>query len=392
MTITFYSNFINHHQVPVADELYKILGSKYSFVSTMPLPQSFKDNGYPDYSEKPYLVNAYINKENQQKALELGLSSDIVIIGSASDIYIKERLKSNKLTFRYSERWFKTIGFHLLSPKLWFIWYKYHTKYRNKKLYMLCSSAYTVNDVSKIMAYPDKCYKWGYFPEVKPLDIDKILENKRNDCFKLLWVSRWIDWKHPELPIKLAYILKRKGYNFHIKMAGVGPLQDKMRNLCKSLDVEDQITLLGSMSNNKIIDLMKESNAFLFTSDRNEGWGAVLNEAMSNGCTVVASHMIGSVPYLIQNNINGLIFESENLTSLTIQVEKLLNNSILCEYLAKEAYKTLSNIWSPRNAAKSLLELSESLLLGEQPIIKDGPCSKAIKTIENEIISSISQS
>ncbi len=34
--------------------------------------------------------------------------------------------------------------------------------------------------------------------------------------------------------------------------------------------------------------------------------GAVANEAMANGCVVVGSHEIGSIPYLIQDLSNGL--------------------------------------------------------------------------------------
>lgn len=30
MTITFYTNFINHHQVPLADEFYKLIGDGYN--------------------------------------------------------------------------------------------------------------------------------------------------------------------------------------------------------------------------------------------------------------------------------------------------------------------------------------------------------------------------
>ena len=107
MKLTFFTNFINHNQVLVSDELYKLLGKDYTFVANIPMPQEFIDNGYPDFSDKPYLLKAYENNVNFQKALELGLSSDVVIIGSASNDFIKKRLQLNKITFRYSERFLK---------------------------------------------------------------------------------------------------------------------------------------------------------------------------------------------------------------------------------------------------------------------------------------------
>ena len=43
-------------------------------------------------------------------------------------------------------------------------------------------------------------------------------------------------------------------------------------------------------------------------SGRKEGWGAVVNEAMSSGCAVVADAEAGSVPYLIENSKDGFIY------------------------------------------------------------------------------------
>ena len=45
---------------------------------------------------------------------------------------------------------------------------------------------------------------------------------------------------------------------------------------------------------------MEESEIYLVTSDRKEGWGAVVNEAMNSGCAVVADHMIGAAPWMIR--------------------------------------------------------------------------------------------
>ena len=34
MQVTFVSNYINHHQIPVSNEMYARLGEKYHFVQT----------------------------------------------------------------------------------------------------------------------------------------------------------------------------------------------------------------------------------------------------------------------------------------------------------------------------------------------------------------------
>ncbi len=377
MTITFYTNFINHHQVSIADELFNTIGNNYTFVATMKIPESFIKNGYTDYSNKPYLLKAYESEDNYKKAQALAISSDIVIIGAASDEYIMPRIKMNKVTIRYSERWFKSNYKSLFSPRALYYYFTHHTIFRNKPLYMLCASAYTANDVAKIFAYPNKCYKWGYFPPVQQLPIEELINKKRTTKTKILWVARFIDWKHPEMPVILAKSLKSKGYSFEINMVGDGEMRNTIKKMIADFDVSDCVHLLGQFPNNEIHCLMREHHIFCFTSDRNEGWGAVLNEAMSNGCCPVAADMIGAVPYLLKHKENGLIFESTNNQSLLSNIEFLINNPNICEQLSINAYHTIQNEWSPQIAANRLLGLCKVLLNSEGNVQISGPCSKA---------------
>ena len=100
---------------------------------------------------------------------------------------------------------------------------------------------------------------------------------------------------------------------------------------------------------------------------------------MSNGCAVVASDKIGSVPYLLKNNVNGSIFKSGDIESLFSKVKSLLDNPNQAEIYAKEAYQTMQNEWSPQNAASSLITLIEHIQDGNLKEYKklDGPCSWA---------------
>lgn len=183
--------------------------------------------------------------------------------------------------------------------------------------------------------------------------------------------------KHPELPVMLAKRLKDKGYNFHLDMYGRGDELYPTQQLVKSLAINDNVSFYGSLPNEEILKEMRKHEIFLFTSDRNEGWGAVLNESMSNGCAVVASNLIGSVPFLIQDGENGMVFKSGDLDSLTQKVCYLLDNPTERLEMAKKAIHTMREVWSPANAAKRFVELAHKLLAGEITSYTDGPCSKA---------------
>lgn len=386
MIVTFFTNLIHHHQVNVADEMYVALGSNYRYVTTKPMPDFLKKGGYSEI-ERPYLIKAYEADEAYQQAIKLGIESDVVICGAAPDCFIQERLKQNKLTFRYAERWFKKGYYHLLSPRTLRSYYNAHTKWRNSNLYMLCASAYTINDAQIIFAYPDKCYKWGYFTAVSEIDVQSVLEAKRNaSTLKILWIARFLKWKHPERMLQLAEQLRCAGYdNFVINMVGSGELHDAIKEQIKQQGLENYVKLLGNFPNEQIHSLIREHHIFCFTSDRNEGWGAVLNESMSNGCAVVASHAIGSVPFLIKNGENGLIYDSDKAQSLFEKVKMLIDQPELREKLSIAAYNTMYTTWSPKNATHSFLRLAESLLKGNSLEIEEGPCSKAKPMYKQDI-------
>ena len=62
---------------------------------------------------------------------------------------------------------------------------------------------------------------------------------------------------------------------------------------------------------------MEKSSIYLFTSNFDEGWGAVLNESMNSACAVISSHAAGATPFLISHNINGLLYTSGDVDELT---------------------------------------------------------------------------
>ena len=164
-------------------------------------------------------------------------------------------------------------------------------------------------------------------------------------------------------------------------MLGNGEEFNNIKNLIQELNVSDCVCLLQNKPNKEVLKLMQTHHVFLFTSDRNEGWGAVLNEAMSNACTVVASHRIGAVPFLVEHNKTGLIFKSECIDSLEENVVMLLNNRPKCAEMALNAYNSMKNDWSPQTAVRHFLMLAESALKDELISIPNGPCSSAKKQI-----------
>ena len=148
--------------------------------------------------------------------------------------------------------------------------------------------------------------------------------------------------------------------------------------------LQDYVHMLGSMTPEQVRENMEEAGIYVFTSDFNEGWGSVLNESMNSGCAVVASHAIGSVPFLIKNNENGLIYKNGDLDSLYNKVKYLIDNPDKQEVFGKNAYHTIVDLWNAEVAAQRFLKFSEEIeKYGYCDLYDDGPCSRA-EVIKND--------
>lgn len=397
MTITYFSNFLNHHQKLVADVLYNTSGVDYTFVETIPMYDWLKKGGYTDYSQEPYVLRAWESDGNRQKALDLAKNVDVAIFGGPEVLYL-EVLRarcSDKISFEVSERWLKKGWLNLLSPRLLKSQWYYHTLFKRRNFYKLCSSAFGATDQYKMHSYIGKCYKWGYFTEVdERFDVEASMDVSKSGITPLMWCSRFLMLKHPELPILMAKRLKDKGNCFTLDMFGSGEKLNDSKKLVKELGLNEIVRFRGNMPNADILQEMRKHEIFLFTSDRLEGWGAVANESMSNGCVLVGSSDIGSVPYLVKDGKTGMIFKSSNrhsgftgsslkideqaLNSLTEKVEWLLSHPAERKRIAINGYRNMRDTWSPGNAAKNLLTLIDCLTNGKDTSIAAGPCSKAM--------------
>ena len=125
--------------------------------------------------------------------------------------------------------------------------------------------------------------------------------------------------------------------------------------------MEHKIILLGLLDHKSISEWMKAADIFILPS-RNEGTPNSLLEAMASGLPVIASK-IGGIPELIQENIDGLLFESDSKDDLKEKLNKLIKDNQLQEFLGKNAQKKIATHYdSWENQSEKLLALYRQLL------------------------------
>ena len=388
MNVAFFSNFMNHHQLPFCRAMQRFCGG-FHFVAAEPVPRHRLDLGYEDMNDLDFVVRAY-ERGNEARIETLLTDCDAVIFGAASEKYAPLRMARPKLSFYFTERFLK---------KGWWQKYKPSTRRRVRRMtsafnggpyHLLCAGAYVAAD-ARFFGFRNRVYRWGYFPETEAHDIDRLITVKQAaDPPRLLWAGGFVWWKHPQDAVHLAAALKRAGVDFHLEMVGAGKAEPALRRLTARYGLEDDVTLSGAVSPAQVREKMRGASIFLLTSDFHEGWGAVLNEALGSGCCAVASRAAGSAPTLIEHGENGILYDFGRRDEMIASVQRLLSDRALRERMARAAHATVAGLWNGEVAARRLTALCRGLLSGEpyrQPAA--GPCSPALELWEYRTLASM---
>jgi len=377
MKITMISNYINHHQIPFSQALYEKEGVEYIFIQTEPMEEERIRMGWGlDPKSLPYVKLLY---EEEAACRQLIDECDMLLVGwmEREDI-IKARLEADKLTIRMSERLYREGQYKAISPRGLIRKYNDHTKYRNGNVYLLCFGAYVASDFNIVRAYPNKMYRFGYFPETRVYEGESLFAKKPSlDTVHIVWAGRFMPLKHPEFVLRLAKDLKEAGHTFHIHFVGGGELEEELLRQREEWNLTEEITMYGFMSPEKVREIMEQSHIHLFTSNYLEGWGAVVNEAMNSGCAEVANSEVGAAPFLIRHKENGLIYKEGSYEDLRACVFSLFENKELITEYGKAAYETIVSEWNAENAAAQLLRFYENWKHGCVEPPASGPFSVA---------------
>ncbi|WP_051226859.1 glycosyltransferase family 4 protein [Butyrivibrio sp. MC2013] len=405
MRFVLVSNYINHHQIPLCREIMNIIGEgNFTFLETQPMEAERLAMGWGRDMGDLSFVMQY--DKDSYAALKLIAEADVVLLGWTLSSKVMdaclERVSEGKALIRMSERIYREGRWKAISPRGLAAKYHEHIKYRKDNLYMLCSGAYTAGDFRLIHAYPDKLLKWGYFPKFEEVpvkdgykdqeegklgdNIDAKIKCVGNSAASLayrpvniLWAGRFMRGvKHPEYALHLAGALKKADIPFSLRMVGGGEMKDELEAYINENDLGANVKMMGFLPPEKVRELMKTADIYLFTSNHLEGWGAVVNEAMNSRCAVLAGEGAGAVPYLIKDGINGLTFKGENEAEFIAKGVKLAADRKLILALGNAAYETIRDEWNPHTAAARLVDLAGSLVNGAAYTPpQTGPLSRA---------------
>jgi glycosyltransferase involved in cell wall biosynthesis len=218
-------------------------------------------------------------------------------------------------------------------------------------------------------------WTYGYFIDVPSIQTQKRME----ETSQILWAGRMLDWKRVDVLIKACGLLFKKEMNFHLNLIGDGPERSSLLRLVTDLGLQEVVSYSPPVTTREVRLAMKAAHIFVFPSTQEEGWGAVISEAMAEGCAVVAASGAGSAQILVQHGKTGYLFQEDDVDGLALYMEELIQNPEQAYQMGMEGWQYMNSTWNPLLGAERLVKLINGLLKrGEMPQYAHGPCSPAV--------------
>ena len=188
-------------------------------------------------------------------------------------------------------------------------------------------------------------YHFGHFPALQL--IEKQLRGQT--AIKFIFVGQLIPRKGIDSVILLIEYLQKKYLNWEFLIVGKGLLKSQLLDKIKN---EERVEYIENIKDPKILKSKFNENHILFLPSYFDGWGAVVNEALSSCCSLLLSEKVYAGKELLINNENGFSFNPYELRDLYAATDNYFQSpNILNKHFLKS--KEIFSEWNHVNAAFS---------------------------------------
>ncbi len=165
------------------------------------------------------------------------------------------------------------------------------------------------------------------------------------DKIKLLWVRSFSKIYNPLLAIQILKILKSE--NIEAELCMVGPENDgsleEAKKYAKKLNVD--VTFTGKLEKEEWISLSESFNIFINTTNFDNMPVSVI-EAMALGLSIISTD-IGGVPFLITNEVDGILVAPNNAEDFVKAIKKIKSQQDRTSSMISSARKNAEQFdWS----------------------------------------------
>lgn len=194
---------------------------------------------------------------------------------------------------------------------------------------------------------------------IKDISLSQQRFKKRQ--INLLSSGVFFPYRNYETQIKVVRKLVDEGWDIQLNIFGKmlhKPYARKIKHMISQYGLNNNIKILGQVSDSKYRELHQNSDIFLFINI-DQSWGLAVFEAQSCGMPVIVSKSVGAVE-ILNNGIDSIIVDPLNVDEICCKIVELVRN--------EEMYKTISGIskdfykewtWDKAYCSKMLELMSE---------------------------------
>ncbi len=167
------------------------------------------------------------------------------------------------------------------------------------------------------------------------------------DDLVILFAGKFESQKNPLLLMRAAVAFEN--IKVHFVFAGAGHLEQEMRAMASD---HKHIHLLPFQNQSKMPLLYRLGDVFCLPS-QSETWGLAINEAMVCGCAVLVSNKVGCAPDLVDDGVNGFMFETENVDSLNNCIRQFIDDRGLAKSMGQKSREKIA-AWDIRHQVEKI--------------------------------------
>lgn len=371
MKFVFLTNQASYHQMHFARAMAAELGdANFRIVFEKGTSAARAEMGWVDDYTEPYIIRFSESDAAKGECLDWIDKADVVIQGRFPIKYVKRRIRDGKLTFACQERlWKKPPSWKRKISRLPHL-YKNYYSVDKPNYHLLAIGAFAAQDLNSLGVFRGRSWRYGYF-----IDCPDLTRIEKAQELTLLWCARFSEVKQPHKALEILQGLKKGGMSVSLTMIGDGDLRPQIEANAVQMDLQNDITFTGWQTQQEVFDHMINADLFLMTSHHGEGWGLVVNEALSHGCGVLANEQLGSARSLIKHGESGLLYRDESL--LDVLDALLVTGLSGIREFGANGHRAMSGGWSAAQAARRTIGLSQALLDEDSSVrllYQDGVC------------------
>ena len=155
--------------------------------------------------------------------------------------------------------------------------------------------------------------------------------------------------------LKLAH---SRNSRLHLLVVGSGELMERARRFTDEHKLP--VTFAGFLNQSEITSAYVAADCLILSSDYDETWGLVVNEAAASGLPLVISRTVGARYELVRDRFNGFLFDPNSVADIC---EALLRISRLPSHEVEDMGRRslgVANEWTPRKFGEGLFNAAEA--------------------------------